>query len=559
MSKIKIAVSLFFGLVIYSSTIIGQVQFDWVSKIAGPNNDRGNSVCVNDKTGEIYVVGSFSESCGFGNTFGLTTSSFGTDGFIAKYTSNGICLSASQIKGNGNDVSVKDITIDSIGNQYVIGGFNTQVTIGDTTLTGSGGYTDLFIAKYDINGNLVWAKRAGGGSLVRTEGNGVVVDSAENVYVVGSFRGESFFGSLSVSSSGTSDSDIFIVKYDSKGNEKWAKSAGSLGVDNGYAITVDDNNGIYISGSFFGTIVFDGTTITSKGKDDIFLAKYDTIGVLVWVKDFGGSSIDCAYSIAAEGTKYMYMAGEYDSYIDFGTTSLTSSNNRDIFISRVNPMDGSILWAKSAGGSGYDVANRITTDYAGNAYVTGGVSYSAVFDTTIVPTECGGCSNNGTDLFVAKYFSDGKFGWVTHAGGELFDDIGEGISVSNDGSEIYFTGFYESDAKFGPFLLTAFNGQQTEGFLSKIGLGGSTEISFNKYSISNQVVVFPNPSNGYFKFTSAYKNKSDVKIYSYDGNLVYHKNIGNSELINLSCLDSGIYIFQLTNGSEIYNQKVILE
>jgi len=120
--------------------------------------------------------------------------------------------------GGAQSDTGQSIVTDSNGNSYIIGDFIGSVNFGTFTLTSSV-FNDIFIAKMDVNGNWLWAKKAGGSSS--EYGTAIAIDGNGNCYVTGFFTGTSIFGETSLISSGSAD--IFIAKLDSNGNWLWAK------------------------------------------------------------------------------------------------------------------------------------------------------------------------------------------------------------------------------------------------------------------------------------------------------------------------------------------------
>src|ERR1017187_277119 len=178
--------------------------------------------------------------------------------------------------GGISDDEGMSIAVDGSGNRYVTGYFHSStITFGTTTLTnnGTGTTEDMFIVKYDPNGNVLWAKSAGGSGF--DWGHGIAVDSSGNSYVTG-YLGSSpiTFGSIILTNPG-----MFIAKYNANGNVVWAKSLGDNDAGNG--IAVDDSGNSYVIGSYASsTITFGTTTLTndSAGLGDIFVVKYDSSG-----------------------------------------------------------------------------------------------------------------------------------------------------------------------------------------------------------------------------------------------------------------------------------------
>ena len=347
----------------------------WANQAGGISYDYGRGIAVDDN-GNSYITGEFEESATFGTT--TLTSSGSYDIFVAKLDSSGNWLWAKQAWGIGEDVGFS-IAVDAKGNSYITGVFIESANFGTTTLTSSGDY-DIFVAKLDINGNWLWAKQAGGTS--DDYGNGIAVDTNGNSYVTGYFSESATFGTTTLTSSG--DIDIFVAKLDSSGNWLWANQAGGTNCDYGHGIAVDDNGNSYIIGNFLESANFGITTLTSSGYYDIFVAKLDINGNWLWAKQAGGTSYDFGNSIAVDTNRNVYVTGFfYSSSCSFGTITLINSSSEyiDIFVAKLD-INGNWLWAKQAGGTSDDCGYGITVDVNGNSYITGIFRGSATFGTT---------------------------------------------------------------------------------------------------------------------------------------------------------------------------------
>lgn len=391
--------------------------------------------------------------------FGTTElkSTGGTDIFIAKYDAAGNLLWAKQAGGKGQDiVASKNIAFDSKGNSYITGEFRGSATFGSITLTTTSPW-DAFIAKYDAPGNVVWAKQSGGAG--GEMGRGIAVDTKANCYVTGYFDGSATFGSTDLTSSG--GSDVFIAKYDASGKFLWAKQAGSTAAEFGRNVAVDRQGNCYITGVFGGQASFGNRTITNAGGEDIFIAKYDPSGNSLWAKSAGGVSKDAATGIDVDVNGNSYITGEFNGTATFGSTTLTSSNsNPDIFVSKYDA-SGNVLWAKQAGGASGDFGRNIAVDMSGNAYVTGEFEGTAAFGSTTLT------SGGGVDIFVVKYDASGNALWAKRAGGKL-EERASGIAVDGKGNA-YITGYFLGEAEFGSTTITSSG--VSDIYLCKIGAG----------------------------------------------------------------------------------------
>ena len=138
---------------------------------------------------------------------------------------------------NGNS-----LTVDAYGNVYIVGDFNGVVdfdpSTGTLNLTSSGSY-DGFIAKLDVAGNLMWAKRIGG--IGNDAANAVVLDAYGNIYVSGGFNNTVDFdpGLLTFNVVSFAAADGFILKLDASGNFVWVKQMGGTGSEEVNAIAID--------------------------------------------------------------------------------------------------------------------------------------------------------------------------------------------------------------------------------------------------------------------------------------------------------------------------------
>jgi len=402
----------------------------WATKAGGMGGDLCQGIAV-DASGNSYVTGGFEGTAIFGST---TLESGGSqDIFVAKLDNRGNWLWAKKAGGTDSDYGY-GIAVDASGNSYVTGYFKGSATFGSTTLTNNG-FANIFIAKLDSSGNWLWAKNAGY-SGCGTSGNGIAVDASGNIYVTGDFSGSATFGSITLTSNG--DSDIFIAKLDSSGNWLWAKNAGGTDYDYGQGIAVDASGNSYVTGYFESTTAtFGSTTLTSSGFSDIFVAKLDSSGNWLWIKNAGGTDYYEGCGIAVDTSGNSYVIGWFEGSATFGSATLTSNGDDDIFVTKLDS-SGNWLWAKKAGGTDYYEGCGIAVDASGNSYITGFFSDSATFGSTTLT------SNGYCDIFIAKLDSSGNWLWAQNAGG-TGSDWGHGIAVDAIGNS-YVTGYFFSTA-----------------------------------------------------------------------------------------------------------------
>lgn len=263
------------------------VQYDsdgnalWAQKASTDSYFDFVSSVASDAMGNSYVSGTFvSSTIVFG---GITlTHSPGTraDTYLVKYDVNGNAVWAKS--GIGTDLFVKTtgVATDAMGNIIVTGNYEGNLTFDGITLTNNGG-SDIFTVKYDTDGQLIWAKAAGGTSM--DQAGSVRTDSNGSVYISGSYSsGTVDFGNGKIVSKSGAVRDAYIAKYNADGTTAFADSTSGNFQEEGNTVAVSAQGDIYMGGLFSGTISFGGTMLNSNGDNDVYVAKWkdSTLGVI---------------------------------------------------------------------------------------------------------------------------------------------------------------------------------------------------------------------------------------------------------------------------------------
>ncbi len=391
------------------------------------------------------------------------------------------------------------ISTDSIGNSYIFTNRTATIVINGTTLSGSGAQ----VVKYDSLGTIQQVNDVATGSLVSKD---VYVDKSNNTYITGSFTGTANFGAFALTSAGSTD--VFVAKYNASGAVVWAQKAGSSNGDIGNSITTDLSGNVFVSVNLSSTILNSQTANIIKYNDSgvqlwsyvvsaaggnyneangistdkfgnsyatgsyrnpsnlpqFFVQKLDPSGNSVWLKT--GSQYAVATDIITDKNGSSYISGYFYSSATFGTSTISSSGTFDAFIVKYNAA-GVVTWLKSAGGFDADFADGIALDKAGNSYLTGRFQQNAYFSGINISNFNSGVS----DVFVAKYDINGNALWVKQAG-ETGIDAGSKIGVSYFGTS-FITGTYTFDINFDNHIL---NGVANNSFVASIGSTYETSI-----------------------------------------------------------------------------------
>jgi hypothetical protein len=339
------------GLDIFILKLDASGNFLWAKQIGESSYDDWSYFITLDKSGNLYLTGSFALTVDFDPGTGTSnlTSAGGGDIFLLKLDASGNFLWAKSMGGSNND-DAYSIAIDLTGNVYITGSYFYTTDFdpgsGTSNLTSKGG-PDIFLSKYDSLGNYLWAKSFGSTDYDR--GYSVVVDSKGNVYCSGKFIGTVDFdpgnGTFNmVSANSGINEDMFLLKLNPSGNFVWAKKIGATGQDEGRSLAIDKLNNIYCSGSFSGTADFDPGTgtvnLTASGTSDIYILKLDSSGNYSWVQKFGGNDDTHCFSLSIDAQSNIYTTGYFSKTTDFdpstGTYNLTSAGSLDIFVCKIS-------------------------------------------------------------------------------------------------------------------------------------------------------------------------------------------------------------------------------
>ncbi len=370
--------------------------------------------------------------------------------------------------------------VDPSGNVFVAGTFNSiSINIGTVTVNNSGasGF-DVYVAKVNPSGSVMWVQRIGGSS---NEGvSGISCDNAGRVYVFGTYTSPSLsLPPFTYGNPGSGTNNLYLTCIDASGVPQWLNGYG--GVNNEFAGGCEYSqatSAIYITGTYNDpTLVIGTATLTNTsatGNEDIYIAKIGNTGVFQWARTTGSSSCDdWGQGIAVDPSGNAYIFGDYQGSVTtpttvIGTTTLTSYGLRDLYIAKYNSL-GTFQWARGFGSTaGGDFTGGITTDASSNVYVSG--TYQAanmiVGTTTLTPY-------GNYDAFIAKYNTSGTAQWAAKVGGGN-DDYGYDVTTDASGNAYMSGTFSGTVIAAGSTNLTNSNpGTSTDAFVAKYSATGS--------------------------------------------------------------------------------------
>ncbi|MGV3642374.1 MAG: hypothetical protein ACO1NZ_17760, partial [Adhaeribacter sp.] len=322
------------------------------------------------------------------------------DAFAAKFSTSGTMLWVSSGGGTGKE-EAGGIAVDNAGtNVYVTGTYTGNPSFGGQNLGNSGTGSNLFLVKLAGNyGQIQWMRGEGSTSYSETA-KGIALDNNNNPVVTGTFNTSTTFQSVTLNGKG--GDDTFVSRYDANGNLAWSQAGGGAGTDDARSVSTDNNGNIYIGGTYTTSADFRNTTLNSRGSTDMFLAKYSNNGNLSWAISAGGSGADQLQHLKADRNGNIYATGSFSgtAYFNNGTTQ-TSTGGTDAFVARYSTT-GTLQWVFKAGGSGNDAGTGLGIDGPGNAYLSGYFSGSATFSNGVAADDLQAASQGGTDGFLTR-------------------------------------------------------------------------------------------------------------------------------------------------------------
>jgi hypothetical protein len=411
-------------------------SFLWAQRMGGDgsggsSDNKGEALAV-DSSGNVYVVGDFSNNADFGST---TLTSADGDVFVAKLDANGAFKWVDPYTDHPYNDHLQAIAVDGSGNVYMTHSINPS---------GASLNPNVFIGvtKLDPTGATVWSEQFGdtGSNNINT-GRGIKADAAGNVFVTGTFTGTVDFhpgtGTHTLTSpkvKGRYAQGGFVLKLTSAGAYGWATQVSALPND----LALDGSDNAYVTGA-------SGKSLQLGSGGPLTVAKLNSSGAVLWSENFANGAQNAAgagsFGVAVDGSGDVYTAGSFTGTANFnpgGTYNLTSAGDRDIFVSEFNA-SGGFLWAGAMGGAGVDRAQAIAVDGAGNVYTTGfyggyvsGVTnYTADFD-----PGAGVYDFTGSGIFVSKLIQNGSglAGGTSAAGPQIGWFVASADPVTSGGS-----------------------------------------------------------------------------------------------------------------------------
>lgn len=463
----------------------------WVNHLTGGGGSHVTFDCVaGSDSNSFYFCGRYRAMATFYGQDGtnIVNPPYGgsRDIFLVKTDSAGHFIWGKTIGGSDTEYGFT-VTVDEYDNVYLAGQFYTGCSFEGTPIS-SVGSADVYISKFDENGNFIWVKTLGGPNV--DTGTKLTCDKAGSIYLVGTQGGNFYFNSDSLI-----DPGYFISKIDYSGNVIWTKGPDNItsALSNLYGIKYY-KNAIYVGGKYNGTINMDGITLVSNGAwSDMFFAKLDTSGLTQWAYDAGSTTYDLCNDIAVNDS-FVYVTGAYSGTISFDTITRISDqsvagstgalNSRDAYIAKYDST-GTCYWVVEHKSLTADEGVSLFFDTKGNLVVSG--SYLQSPDPTV--------AGSTGELRVESYNQmTGELNWSVTSTGAL---TGLSHAVCGDPlGNIYFSGSVKDVHVFEGYTVPA-SSSVYSGVMGKILPPLDTQVSNSPIACLADTVEFVVSSDGY--------------------------------------------------------------
>jgi len=289
------------------------------------------------------------------------------DMFLVKYDAQGNALFSKSFGGSAYDYPA-EVRFAANGD-IVVAGFSTgTIDFGGPPLTSSGG-ADIVVAKLDAAGNHIWSKKFGSTGSQRCQS--MAIDASGNIWLTGDFDGALNFGGATLNGAGSDD--VYVAKLDASGNHLFSASYGDSASQISWAMNVEATSGdVFVLGGFLGSIDFGGpgSFNAGTGQDDVFLARFATSGSHVWSHATGDSAYQAGLGVDFQSNGASIAVGSFGGTVDFGGGNVSAMGMNDAFVTK-SDAGGAHLSTLQYGDSGFQYATDVAIDSADNIVLIG--------------------------------------------------------------------------------------------------------------------------------------------------------------------------------------------
>lgn len=521
-----------------------QPDFLWAAQFGNPpNSSDAKSTLASDSEGNFYMAAEFTGTIELGNK--QLVSSGGTDVFLVKYNQDGVPEWSLKLGGT-NDDYIQKIVTDAENNILLAGYFYGTTQIGPDQYT-SLGSQDLFLSKFDAEGNFIWSGHFGGPMADYISGLDAGIGSS--AVVTGHYYGQISFGDTTLYEE--SSSGIYTAKFSYGGQLEWVNGIGGTSSDQARSVSCDDAGNIVTTCSFYYDLTVEDTTFITADPVGVAVIKYSPEGSLINAFQLNGTYLTPEVYVTTCANGDFYLSGNFSEEIIFGNKTFDAGEfNQDIFIARYDA-SCNLAWAKHAHSFASDQVVGLITDEDDNLYITGHYLDSLYIDNLKLRyTLCCG----SREVFILNINYEGNVIW-----GEQISGTRANIqAVSDNGSgDLVFSGVFSEIIQMGHLQMTC-----DEGFKNYLTLLDTETVTFTGEAVeAGHALIFPNPTKDNIKVLNFQSGQAtEYKLLNMSGSLLRQGVLGPDNSIPLHDIAKGFYFLQLfDNQSGLLSTETIIK
>lgn len=370
------------------------------------------------------------------------------------------------------DENIQELATDSKGNVLIGATYEKDFL----SFPGAGG-TDLALVRLSPTGEVLWRRSFGSG--FNDEWSGIVVDSMDNIYAVGSFWLELQIDTVLLTTDKENVKALFVSKFTPDGDLLWVKKIEGNGLKTASELTLDDEGRLLLAGYFASTLFIGNQQLVANGRTDLFVARFQPDGQFDWAAGAGYTGETRALSLAALPGGAVALTGFYNDTTLIGADQLIASTfDRDVFVCLYDA-DGQPQWARRAGGVHDDAVTTIRYAPDGRLYVTGYlVGVISLSDDLSIQSQTG-----NPDFYLLSYDTTGAPVSARAYGGRQFQQT-TGMALRDD--QIWLSGYYQGDMTIDGQTVDA--GSGIGSFLARFGPDLQLQKLYNFPSENNLLI-----------------------------------------------------------------------
>ncbi|HQV98684.1 MAG TPA: T9SS type A sorting domain-containing protein [Bacteroidia bacterium] len=531
-SFIKLAVFLF-----CSGASAQSCNWEWARGGGGEEFDNSQALSVDGFEHEYVSGRQYSLDAYYGSVH-LIKNNPGCDIFIVQYDQDGLATWGKNF-GNGGYNYSSGTASDRFGNVYLLGSFEDSVMdVGSVQLI-SKGSIDICLIKMQSNGVVLWAKTIGGEGFELP--HEIHINSNDEILITGEFTSDSMYFDNSNLFVKNNRCNFFFAKYDLNGNYLLAHKFESYNLLYSLSVAEDDAHNFYLSGDYSDSLLvldsdtlFNYYSLTTGFLDNSFLAKFDSLGNIMWSKNANGEFFDAQFGVAVDSNLNVYWGVNYYDNVGLDDTLFINQSYRGFLLVKFDSL-GNRLRVLTPSLNYSAIGSSISFNPRSGIYFSGeSSSFNLILGNITIPA--GG-------LFFCKADADLNCNWAKRITAN--NTVVSSAISSNGNSDLYVAGYFRSsDLYFDTLHVDNYAFGSDNVYLAKIH---ESVVGMEDLDQINNIEIFPNPSSGLFHLHLT-SPSTKLKVYDLVGQLVLEKEISNLSDVEFNIEGPGVFIVELSGN-----------